>query len=175
MYFDFDDRYRDIEPVGSAINRRDGVAVSIIVHAGLVAFLLFAPQYLEQFLPAQVVQPPQERPPQQEAPRFVFVQPKVDLPPLRQPNRVEMSDVDRSARSPEKSPSLTNPLPSARGNSAERTEASPDQKMRGQGPAPTTRAASPSSRNAVNRRSAPGRHGDDAEAANADAARRTTG
>ena len=32
MYFDFDDRYRDIEPVGSAINRRDGVAVSIMVH-----------------------------------------------------------------------------------------------------------------------------------------------
>jgi hypothetical protein len=26
MCFDFDDRYRDIEPVRSAINRRDGVA-----------------------------------------------------------------------------------------------------------------------------------------------------
>ena len=37
MYFDFDDRYRDIEPVGSAINRRDGVAVSILVHAAIVA------------------------------------------------------------------------------------------------------------------------------------------
>jgi TonB family protein len=137
MYFDFDDRYRDIEPVGSAINRRDGVAVSIIVHACLVALLLFAPQYLQQFLPAHAVQPPSEPPPErQDSPRFVFVQPKVDLPPLRKPDRVELSDVDRSARTAEKSPSLTNPLPSARGNSSERTESSPAEKMRGEGPAP---------------------------------------
>ena len=136
MYFDFDDRYRDIEPVGSAINRRDGVAVAIVLHAAIVALMLFAPQYLERFLPAQLVQqpPPQPRP-EQERPRFVFVQPRVELPPTRQPEKFEMSDLDRSARSPEKTPSLTNPLPSARGNSAERTEASPEEKMRGEGPA----------------------------------------
>ena len=119
MYFDFDDRYRDIDPVGSAINRRDGVAVSIIAHAALVVLLLFVPQYLEKYLPARPEQPPpQQQPRPENAPRFVFVQPKVDLPPLRQPDRVEMSDVDRSARTPEKTPALTNPLPSARGNSA---------------------------------------------------------
>lgn len=137
MYFDFDDRYRDIEPVGSAINRRDGVAVSILVHAAILAVMLFGLPYVEQYLPERVVPPPpQEGPRPEDAPRFVFVQPRVDLPPLRQPDRVEMSDVDRSARSPEKAPSLTNPLPSARGNSAERTEASPEEKMRGEGPAP---------------------------------------
>jgi TonB family protein len=103
----------------------------------IVALLLFAPQYLEQFLPAQVVQPPpQQQPRPQDQPRFVFVQPRVDLPPLRRPERFEMSDIDRSARSPEKTPSLTNPLPSARGNSTERTESTPEEKMRGQGPAP---------------------------------------
>jgi TonB family protein len=137
MYFDFDDRYRDIEPVGSAINRRDGVAVSIMVHGVIFAVLMFAPSYLAQYLPARPVPPPpQEQPRPEDAPRFVFVQPRVDLPPLRQPERVEMSDVDRSARSPEKTPSLTNPLPSARGNSGERTEAAPEEKMRGEGPAP---------------------------------------
>ena len=135
MYFDFDDRYRDIEPVGSAINRRDGVALAVLAHAVLLSLLIFAPQYLAQYLPAQAVPPPQERPQPQDQPRFVFVQPRVDLPPLRQPDRVEMSDVDRSARSPEKTPSLTNPLPSARGNSTERTESTPEEKMRGQGPA----------------------------------------
>ena len=137
MYLDLDDRYRDIELVGSAINRRDGVAVAIALHAVLLAILVFAPQYLQQFLPAQVVQqpPPQQRP-AEDQPRFVFVQPRVDLPPTRQPDRVEMSDVDRSARSPEKAPSLTNPLPMARGNSAERTESSPEERMRGEGPAP---------------------------------------
>ncbi len=136
MYFDFDDRYRDIEPVGSAINRRDGVAVSIMVHAAIVAVMLFAPAYLEQYPPERVVPPPQESPRPENAPRFVFVQPRVELPPLRQPDRVEMSDVDRSARTPEKAPALTNPLPSARGNSAERTESTPEEKMRGEGPAP---------------------------------------
>ena len=137
MFFDFDDRYRDIEPVGSAINRRDGVAVSILVHGAILALLIFAPQYLQQYLPARPVPPPEE---QQQAredqPRFVFVQPRVELPPTRQPDRVEMSDLDRSARSPEKTPALTNPLPSARGNSTERTEAAPEEKMRGEGPAP---------------------------------------
>jgi TonB family protein len=139
MYFDFDDRYRDIEPVGSAINRRDGVAVSIFVHALIFVALLFVPEFLRPYLPEQVVQPPppqQQRPPEDQ-PRFVFVQPRVDLPPQRQPDRVELSDVDRSARSAEKAtPKLENPLPMARGNSTERTEAAPEEKMRGQGPAP---------------------------------------
>jgi len=143
MFFDFDDRYRDIEPVGSAMNRRDGVAVAILLHAVIVAVMLIAPQYLQQFLPAQVVQPPQQQPRPEDAPRFVFVQPKVDLPPLRQPDRVEMSDVDRSARSPENTPALTNPLPSARGNSAERTESTPEEKMRGEGPAAQPAPAAP--------------------------------
>jgi TonB family protein len=136
MYFDFDDRYRDIEPVGSAINRRDGVAVSILVHAAIAAVLLLAPQYLEQFLPERAVPPPpEERPRPEDAPRFVFVEPRTELPPLRQPDRVEMSDLDRSARSPEKPPVLENPLPMARGNSSERTESSPEERMKGEGPA----------------------------------------
>jgi TonB family protein len=98
--------------------------------------LVLAPQYLEKYLPARPEPPPpQQQPRPEDAPRFVFVQPKVDLPPLRRPDRVEMSDVDRSARTPEKTPALTNPLPSARGNSAERTESTPEEKMRGEGPA----------------------------------------
>jgi len=136
MYFDFDDRYRDIEPVGSAINRRDGVAVSIFVHAAIFALLMFLPDLLPQRQEAQAVPPPelQQRP--EDDPMFVFVQPKMDLPPLRQPERAEMSDVDRSARAPEVAPEMTNPLPAARGNSTERTEATMEEKMRGDGPAP---------------------------------------
>ena len=136
MYFDFDDRYRDIEPVGSAINRRDGVAVSVMVHGALLLALLFLPQYIEQYLPAQVVQPPQERPRPENQPTFVFVQPRTEMPPTKQPDRFEMSDLDRSARTPEKTPALQNPLPMARGNSTERTESAPEEKMRGDGPAP---------------------------------------
>jgi len=135
MFFDFDDRFRDIEPVGSAINRRDGVAMAIIVHIALIAALLFVPPYIERFLPAQVVPPPEQQRPK-ESPMFVFVQPKADLPPLRKPERVEMSDVDRTARTPEKAPKMDNPLPMARGNSSERSETTPEEKMKGEGPAP---------------------------------------
>jgi len=136
MYFDFDDRYRDIEPVGSAINRRDGVAAAIVLHLMIVAMLLFAPEYLQQYLPARPIPPPPQQRPREDQPRFVFVQPRAELPPTHQPDRVEMSDLDRSARSPEKTPTLENPLPMARGNSTERTEAAPEEKMKGQGPAP---------------------------------------
>jgi TonB family protein len=136
MYFDFDDRYRDIEPVGSAINRRDGVALGVVVHVGIFILFLFAPQYFQQFLPAQPVQPPPEQQARDESrPTFVFVQPKNDLPALRKPERVEMSDVDRSARTPEAVPKMENPLPMAKGNSTERTESSPDERMKGEGPA----------------------------------------
>lgn len=138
MYFDFDDRYRDIEPVGSAINRRDGVFLSVVVHGLLFLLLLFAPHYIDQLLPAPTVQaPPKQAPPREEQPRFVFVQPRTELPPSRTPDRVEMSDLDRSARSEERStPKMENPLPMARGNSTERTETTPDERMKGQGPAP---------------------------------------
>jgi TonB family protein len=134
MYFDFDDRYRDIEPVGSAINRRDGVAVSVMVHAAILIGLIFLPELMPRRPEPQVVQAPPER--AEDAPRFVFVQPKVDLPALREPERADMSDVDRTARSPDKAPAIANPLPPARGNSSERTESAPEEKMRGQGPAP---------------------------------------
>ena len=142
MLFDFDDRYRDIEPVGSAINRRDGVAVSIAVHVALFVALLFLPQLLPQRQDAQAVPPPEQQRPENE-PTFVFVQPKMDLPPTRQPERAEMSDVDRSARTPDRMPELTSPLPAARGNSTERTEASLEEKMRGDGPAPQPAPAAP--------------------------------
>ncbi len=134
MLFDFDDRYSDIEPVGSAINRRDGVAVSIGFHVALFALLMFLPDLLPQRQPQEMPPPDQQR--AENQPTFVFVQPKMDLPPTRQPERAEMSDVDRSARSPDRVPELTNPLPAARGNSAERAEATLEEKMRGEGPAP---------------------------------------
>jgi TonB family protein len=134
MYFDFDDRYRDIEPVGSAINRRDGVALAIVLHAAILVALLMLPQYLPAAEQVELVQP-QPRP-REDTPTFVFVQPRMELPALRESPRAEMSDLDRSARSPLKAPPVDNPLPMARGNSSERTEAAPEEKMRGKGPAP---------------------------------------
>ncbi len=102
MYFDFDDRYRDIEPVGSAINRRDGVAVAIVLHVVFIAALLALPQYLPASQQAELLQ--QQPQPREEPPMFVFVQPRMELPALRESPRAEISDLDRSARSPLKAP-----------------------------------------------------------------------
>ena len=138
MYFDFDDRYVDFEPVGSAINRRDGIAVAILVHVAVVLAVLFVPRYLPSQLHAQaVVQPKDDN-------TFVFVQPKMDLRALKAPERAQASDADRSARSVERPPQATNPLPYSRGNTPDRTEESPEARMRGQGPNSEPAPESPS-------------------------------
>ena len=133
MYFDFDDRFTDIEPVGRAINRRDGVAAAVVVHVALLLAFLFLPQYLPDRPLAKPLVPPPDR---DRAPQFVFVQPKVDRQALRPPERADVSDLDRKARSVERASKPDNPLPFARGDSPERVESSPEERMRGKGPAP---------------------------------------
>ena len=44
MYFDFDDRYDQVEAVGSAISKREGVVLSVVVHVAIVLALMFAPR-----------------------------------------------------------------------------------------------------------------------------------
>ena len=73
---------------------------------------------------------------QQDAPRFVFIQPRVDRPAPRPPAVAEPSDQDRVATAPQRAPKPDNPLPFSRGNSANRVEQSDQQMARGQGPAP---------------------------------------
>jgi TonB family protein len=110
------------------------VAVAIALHAAIIALLLYAPELLPvQLQREEFVQQPQ---PRREPATFVFVEPRVELPPLREPERPELSDRDRSARSPLKAPSLDSPLPMARGNTRERVEAAPAERMRGEGPGP---------------------------------------
>jgi TonB family protein len=64
-----------------------------------------------------------ERERERERARFVFVQPKLDIPSPKVSPRADLSDLDRRARTVERAPTPTNPLPYARGNSAERVEA----------------------------------------------------
>jgi TonB family protein len=138
MYFDFDDRYSDVEPVGRAINLRDGVGLSVVVHAIILAILILGPQYIQ--LPFSQPQPEDdivklETQTEPERPRFVFVQPRLDLEAPTPPPRAEPSDQDRQARNVERPSALDNPLPFARGNSSERVEALPEERARGNGPA----------------------------------------
>ncbi len=135
MYFDFDDRYTDVEPVGRAITPRDGALLSVAVHVLVFAALLLAPAWLPERSAEESELVTLERPQEEEEPRFVFVQPRMDIPALQPPERAELSDIDRQARNEERPPVMDNPLPFSRGNSAERVEARPEERARGEGPA----------------------------------------
>jgi TonB family protein len=141
MYFDFDDYHPDISPVGQAISWREGVLLSIIAHLVFVILLLVVPKwfpFLTQSRPVPV--PVQQRP---DNTQFVFVQPRVERPAARAPERAVPSDLNRTAASPAKAPKPTNPLPYSRGNTPDRVEEPPKQVARGQGPQPDPAAGAP--------------------------------
>src|SRR5438874_13764909 len=99
MYFEFEDYRPDITPVGQAISWREGVLISIIVHLAMIIVVLLAPRFFPydasaaraRALALQAQQP-------EQAPRFVFVQPRVNLTAPKAPPRAEDSDKDRMAR-----------------------------------------------------------------------------
>lgn len=144
MFLEFEDYRPDTPRISSGRSRcARASCFSIIGHLLIALMFAYAPRI--PFL-AQLLQPsPRGRrgPPgqlermreQQQAPRFVFVQPKVEMPA---PERAEASDRDRVARSIERAPNPDNPLPFSRGNSTDRIDADrePAEKPRGQGPAP---------------------------------------
>jgi len=134
IHFDFDDRYQDEHVVGTAISRRDGVLLSVIFHTLVAAAFIIGPQ-LPMFQPSpeelERRQAELERQQEEAARRFVFVQPRVDTPALRAPDRAELSDLDRRAQDPVIARAPENPLPFSRGDTTERTEAADVERPRG--------------------------------------------
>jgi TonB family protein len=135
IHFDFEQRYQDENVVGSAIARRDGVMVSVVVHALLAAALILAPS-LDLFAPsAEELQARQQELERQQRERqdrtFVFVQPRVDLKALQPPDRGQLSDLDRKAQAPQLAERPNNPLPFAQGNSSEQIEAAEEARKQG--------------------------------------------
>jgi TonB family protein len=126
MYFDFEDYRPDTPRIDSAISKREGVLLSILLHALFVVLILVVPPLGEAQRLAAIKRAEElALARQQEAAdrrRFVFVQPRVDLEARRPPERADLSDKDRQARAPERAPDPQNPLPFARGNSVERVE-----------------------------------------------------
>jgi len=143
MYFDFEDYHPDITPVGQAISWREGVLLSIIAHLVAIILVLVAPKWF----PFLTAPPPPHaavvRATPAENTRFVFVQPRVERPVPKAPDRADPSDLDRMARSRERAERPTNPLPYARGNSPERIEELQRQAARGRGPDPDPAAGRP--------------------------------
>src|SRR4051794_13758227 len=136
MYFDFEDYRPDIQPVGRAISWREGILLSVIVHMAVAILLLLAPRFFPfdaAAARAAAVAAEQEH---QPAPRFVFVQPRVDTKAPKPPLRGAPSDQDRQSRTVEQPKPPSNPLPFSRGNTRERVEQAERQAARGQGPEP---------------------------------------
>ena len=139
MYFDLQDYRPDVSGLGRVISWREGVLLSIIVHLGLVIFLLLLPRLFpvdEDAARQRLLALQQKLEQQREPERFVFVQPLEDLKAPKPPPRAEASDQDRERRSREQSKQPNNPLPLSRGNSRERVERAEPEAARGRGPEP---------------------------------------
>jgi TonB family protein len=150
IHFDLDDRYQDDNVVGSAISPREGAVLSVVVHVLMLAALIYGPR-LDWFelSPEDLERRQAELLEQlnQEPPRFVFVQPQLDIPALEPPPQADLSDLDRQAQTPFVSPEPVNPEPPSEGNSAERIVEQPSEQARGEPvepvpPQPETQIAS---------------------------------
>ena len=135
MYFDFEDYHPDIPRVGPALTRLEVVLLSLIFHLVLILGVVLAPRWFPAMFEPRLVQFA-ELPPQDEPTRFVFVQPRNDVPAPQPPDRADASDQDRIARAPERSLRPENLAPLMRGNTPEPVERTPDEAPRGRGPAP---------------------------------------
>lgn len=129
MYFDFEDHRPDTPRIASALSRREGVMVTVIVHMAALIVILLGPklpfiQALEERrLQALEEQRRLEQERLREQARFVFMRPRQDVQAPKPPPVAELSDIDRRARTVERAPDPTNSLPFSRGNSPERMEA----------------------------------------------------
>jgi TonB family protein len=138
MYFDFEDGHPDIEGVPSALTPREGVLLTVVVHLLVIILILVLPQlpYFKRLAAAQAAEAQRlallQKQQQRDQPRFVFMQPRVELTPSKPPDRAPMSDRDRRALSQLQAPHPTNNKPFARGNSPEYVEKSPPPQPRQQ-------------------------------------------
>jgi TonB family protein len=129
MYFNFDDSRPDTPRIVQPISRREAVLLTINLHALVVIAILLGPklpwvqQILQRQQQAQEEQARAQLEKRRDQARFVFVQPKLDMQAPKPPPIAELSDLDRRARTVERAPKPTNPLPFARGNTSERIEA----------------------------------------------------
>jgi TonB family protein len=133
MYIDFEELRPQTPRVERALSVREGVLISIIVHLLVFIALLTVPDLLPESVRAATPAVAANRLPEQN-PRFIFVQPRVDVSkPQPKPN-VDLSDQDRVKSTIQKPPNPRNALPFARGNSRQPEEADAAPPSRGNAP-----------------------------------------
>ncbi len=128
MYFDFEDRGWDISSINRALSWREGILLSIIVHLLLILVIVLKPDWPHMGMTPEEIAQQVELKRQRDrdaAQRFVFVQPRQDIEALKPPPTPDLSDKNRMARAPERSPIPSNPLPFSRGNTPEQVDSPP--------------------------------------------------
>jgi TonB family protein len=141
MYFNFEDYRPDTPTLPRSLTRLEVCLLTVVVYLSIVIVMLVWPQlpfvkaWEAERQQALAKEQEQQLQRQRENPRFVFVAPRVDLQARKPPDRAELSDIDRRARTVERAPKPTNSMPFSRGNRTERIEGAP--------PAPEARAAEP--------------------------------
>jgi len=119
MFLDFDDLHPESPRLDSALSRREGILLSLVVHGVFVVLLLFGPSSA-LFAPADSpeILEMAERDMRDEPLRFVEAVPLRELPtPPRFP--AEQSDLDRRSTPQETTPEPESIQPFARGNTPE--------------------------------------------------------
>ncbi len=127
MYFDFEDYRPDTPSLTAPMTRREAVLLALLFHALLFIVYLITPA--EWFQVVRAVPDPQQRPPQQEL-TYTRIEPLRNLP---KPPKAEApaSDLDRKAATVEKPPAPTEPDPYSKGNTFDKVEGAPAEKMKG--------------------------------------------
>jgi TonB family protein len=147
MYIDFEDHRPEPPSIDAAMSRREAVMTSVFLHAAFVALLLFGPRlpFVKQYLAQQAQLQQQELQRQQELamqqpqqrPRFVFVQPRMDMKASKPKDTASLADQDRVAQTTQRAPNASNSQPLSRGNSLEFVEKQAQKDLaKGRGPAP---------------------------------------
>ena len=155
MYFDFEDNRPDTPHIPRPMSSREVVLITVNLHLLFLVAILLGPKipFVQRIIEARQTEQEQQRLQElerqrqrQEAPRFVFMQPRLErrVPP---PPRAELSDIDRRARSVERAPDPRNSMPFSRGNTTERVDSSPEPKATPPAagdPGPAAQPAAPS-------------------------------
>ena len=131
MYFNFEDYRPDTPTLPRSLTRLEVCLLTVVVYLSIVIVMLvwptlpFVKAWEAERLQEAAKQQELQRERQRDNARFVFVAPRVDLQARKPPERAELSDIDRKARTVERAEKPTNTMPFARGNTFERMEGAP--------------------------------------------------
>ena len=133
MYFNFEDYRPDTPTLPRSLTRLEVGLLTLVFYLSVVIVLLIWPhlpfvrawEAERQQEIAKLAEQQRER--QRDNARFVFVQPRAEMP-QKPPPRADLSDVDRKAAQSERARNPTNNKPFSRGNTFDPTDGAPAQK-----------------------------------------------